>query len=76
MSRYQIALANLERRRQITPASADLRSIADEFPIVPKNWEWVAPHLSRRISGISELRARDLVARNGGSAVEMNASRH
>ncbi|HEX6690812.1 MAG TPA: hypothetical protein VF110_06655 [Burkholderiales bacterium] len=76
MSRYQIALANLERRRQITPLPADLRSIADEFPIAQKNWEWVAPHLSRRISGISELRARDLVARNGGSASEINAARH
>ena len=75
MNRYRIALANLERRRQMTPPPR-LRSITDEFPIVPTNWEWVAPHLSQRISGISEIRAKDLVARNGGMAGEMRAARH
>jgi hypothetical protein len=63
MSRYQIAVANLDRRRE-----------GAGFPLVPQNWEWNAPHLSRRISGISEVRAKDLVARNGGSAGEMRVS--
>ena len=77
MYRYQIALAKLEGPRQMMMTPAGLfRSVADELPLVEQNWEWVAPHLSRRISRISERRARDLVARNGGKACEMKAERN
>ena len=46
-----------------------------EGPRMTQNWEWVAPHLSRRIPRISEQRARDLVARNGGQAKRMREAR-
>lgn len=75
MNRYQIALARLDERRETPPPLDVLRASGRELPLVPTNWEWDAPHLSRRISGISEQRARDLAARNGGSASRMSAAR-
>lgn len=37
----------------------------------PRDWEWVGPHMSQRMFGITERRARDYVTWHGGSARRM-----
>ncbi len=37
----------------------------------PRNWEWIGPHMSQRMFGISEERAKEYAARHGGRACEM-----
>lgn len=34
-------------------------------------WEWIGPHMSQRMFGISEMRAMDYAKRFGGVAREM-----
>lgn len=40
----------------------------------PQNWQWIGRHISQRMFGISELRAKDFAARFGGVAKQMDAS--
>lgn len=48
------------------------RKIADAMAgTAPRDWEWVGPHLSQRMFGITEQRARDYAARHGGTARKM-----
>lgn len=37
----------------------------------PQDWQWVGPHMSQRMFGISEKRACEYAARHGGSARKM-----
>jgi len=39
----------------------------------PQDWQWIGPHLSQRMFGITERRARDYAARHGGEACKMVA---
>jgi hypothetical protein len=39
----------------------------------PRDWQWIGPHMSQRMFGITEQRARDYAARHGGVAVQMQA---
>jgi hypothetical protein len=36
-----------------------------------RDWQWIGPHMSQRMFGITEQRARDYAARHGGSASKM-----
>jgi hypothetical protein len=47
------------------------RSLAETLSDEPQNWQWVGPHLSQRMFGISERRARAYADRHGGVAREM-----
>lgn len=38
------------------------------------NWQWIGPHMSQRMFGISKERAEAYAARHGGEAKEMPAS--
>lgn len=37
----------------------------------PADWQWIGPHASQRMFGITEARAKDYAARHGGEARKM-----
>jgi hypothetical protein len=39
----------------------------------PQDWQWIGPHMSQRMFGITERRAREYAARHGGRAQRMVA---
>lgn len=58
-----------------TATLAHFRSLADAMQgPEPRDWEWVGVHMSQRMFGITEKRARGFAARHGGSARRMKAS--
>lgn len=44
------------------------RSISDAMQTAHADWQWIGPHMSQRMFGITEQRARDYAARHGGVA--------
>ncbi len=44
------------------------RAIAEAMNTEPTTWQWVGPHMSQRMFGITEQRAKDYAARHGGVA--------
>ena len=40
---------------------------------VPQTWQWIGPHMSQRMFGISQARAEGLVKAYGGHAEPMPA---
>ena len=36
-----------------------------------RDWQWIGPHMSQRMFGISEARAKAYAARHGGTASRM-----
>lgn len=40
---------------------------------VPQNWQWIGPHMSQRMFGISRERAEKYAAKHGGKAEEMKS---
>ena len=47
------------------------RAIAEAMQAEPTDWEWIGEHLSQRMFGISEQRAKAYAARHGGVARKM-----
>jgi hypothetical protein len=47
------------------------RSLAAAMQTAPADWQWVGPHLSQRMFGITQARAEDYARRHGGSASPM-----
>jgi len=47
------------------------RKIAAAMNPEPQTWEWIGKHMSQRMFGISEQRAKDYERRFGGTAREM-----
>lgn len=39
------------------------------------DWQWIGPHMSQRMFGISEDRARDYAKRFGGEARKMDSAK-
>jgi hypothetical protein len=37
----------------------------------PRDWQWIGPHMSQRMFGITEIRAREYADRHGGTAQKM-----
>lgn len=37
-----------------------------------QNWQWIGPHMSQRMFGITEKRAKDYAAKHGGEARKMD----
>jgi hypothetical protein len=35
------------------------------------DWQWIGPHMSQRMLGITEKRAKEYAARHGGEAKKM-----
>jgi hypothetical protein len=51
---------------------AEFRRYADALAgPEPRDWQWIGPHMSQRMFGITEQRARDYAARHGGVAQRM-----
>jgi hypothetical protein len=51
------------------------RAIAEAMNTEPTNWEWIGPHMSQRMFGITESRAKAYASRHGGVARQMEAAR-
>ena len=47
------------------------RDIAAQMNPGPQDWEWIGPHLSQRMFGITRERAEAYAARHGGTARKM-----
>jgi hypothetical protein len=47
------------------------RAIAAAMQTNPTDWQWIGKHLSQRLFGITEQRARDYARRFGGEAKQM-----
>jgi len=51
---------------------SEFRRLADQLAgPEPRDWQWVGPHMSQRMFGITEARARAYAARHGGAATKM-----
>jgi len=48
------------------------RAIAEAMNVEPTDWQWVGPHMSQRMFGITEQRARAYAQRHGGEARKMD----
>ena len=49
------------------------RAIAEAMQTEPTDWQWIGPHLSQRMFGITETRAKAYAERHGGVAQRMSA---
>lgn len=47
------------------------RALAAAMNSEPCDWQWIGPHMSQRMFGISENRAREYMVRFGGDARRM-----
>lgn len=47
------------------------RDLARAMASAPTDWEWIGPHLSQRMFGITEERAKAYAASHGGTARRM-----
>ena len=47
------------------------RAIAEAMNTEPTDWEWIGPHMSQRMFGITETRAKAYAQRFGGEAKKM-----
>jgi hypothetical protein len=47
------------------------RNIAAAMQTEPTDWQWVGQHMSQRMFGITEARARAYAERHGGTAAKM-----
>lgn len=47
------------------------RNIAATMAGAPTNWQWIGRHMSQRMFGITEARAKEYAARHGGEAKAM-----
>ena len=47
------------------------RQIAKTMTAEPTNWQWEGPHMSQRVYGITEKRAKGYAAKHGGEAKKM-----
>lgn len=48
------------------------RAIAAAMESEPTDWQWIGPHMSQRMFGISERRAKAYADRHGGVARKMD----
>lgn len=44
------------------------RDLAASMQTEPQDWQWIGPHMSQRMFGISQSRAKEYAARHGGIA--------
>lgn len=48
------------------------RAIAAAMQTEPTDWQWIGPHMSQRMFGITEQRAKAYAERHGGEARRMD----
>lgn len=49
------------------------RAIAAAMQTEPTDWQWIGQHMSQRMFGITEARAKAYAARHGGVAQKMES---
>jgi hypothetical protein len=49
------------------------RKIADAMQSEPQDWQWIGRHMSQRMFGITETRAKQYAQRFGGAAKRMES---
>ncbi len=49
------------------------RQIATTMHPEPHDWQWIGPHMSQRMFGITQAKAEAFAARHGGSAKPMQS---
>jgi hypothetical protein len=49
------------------------RQIAAEMHPEPHDWQWIGQHMSQRMFGITEKRAKDYAKKYGGEAKPLEA---
>ena len=47
------------------------RQIFERMQTEPTDWQWIGPHMSQRMFGITETRAKAYAERHGGIAKRM-----
>jgi phosphopantetheinyl transferase len=47
------------------------RMIAAAMQTEPADWQWIGPHMSQRMFGITRTRAEGYAKAHGGTAVQM-----
>jgi hypothetical protein len=47
------------------------RQIFETMQTEPTDWQWIGPHMSQRMFGITETRAKAYAKRHGGTASKM-----
>lgn len=52
-------------------ALSQFRAIAEAMNTEPTDWQWIGEHMSQRMFGITEARARSYAERHGGTARQM-----
>lgn len=48
------------------------REIHEMMQTEPQDWQWIGPHMSQRMFGISETRAKAYAAKHGGEAKKID----
>ena len=48
------------------------RQIHEAMQTEQTNWQWIGPHMSQRMFGITETRAKAYAERHGGTAEKMS----
>lgn len=51
------------------------RAISDAMQTEPTNWKWIGEHMSQRMFGITEKRAREYAETYGGVATPLTEAR-
>lgn len=67
--------AERHSRKGVSMTDATLRrfrAIAASMTTEPIDWQWIGPHMSQRMFGITEQRAKDYAERHGGEARKMD----
>ena len=55
---------------------ANFRAIAEAMAgPEPRDWQWLGPHMSQRMFGLTRARAEAYAARHGGEARKMEEAR-
>ena len=49
------------------------RDLHEAMQTEPTNWQWIGPHMSQRMFGITRTRAESYAQRHGGTAAEMQS---
>lgn len=52
---------------------AQFQAIHAAMQVEPCDWQWVGPHMSQRMFGITQTRAQAYAQRHGGEARRMDA---
>lgn len=71
-TRNATTAANAKGRTMTETTLQAFRDIADKM-MPDQGWQWIGPHMSQRMFGISEKRAKDYAAKFGGEAKPMES---